>query len=170
MGKVGNFRRIRAATLLYQPLHAPMLAPPMRGICVSLTYTAAPATLLAVKETTPFAPRPPRLLDRVRQAIRARHYSRRNEKAYVAWVRRYILFHGKRHPSELGAAEITLHLSSLAVDGNVAASAQNQALSALLFRYREVLQQDPPWLDYIVLSKRSVRLPAVLTRDEVRAV
>ncbi len=85
--------------------------------------------MLLAKEALPPTPRPPRLLDRVRAAVRARHYSRRTEKAYVAWVRRYILFHGKRHPSEMVAAEITLYLSSLAVDGNVAASTQNQALS-----------------------------------------
>jgi integron integrase len=102
--------------------------------------------------------------------VRARHYSRRTEKAYVAWIRRYILFHGKRHPSEMGAPELTRYLSALAVEGNVAASTQNQALSALLFLYREVLQQDVPWLDDVVRAKRPARLPVVLTRDEVRAV
>ena len=142
----------------------------MVGTSVSLTYTAVPDTLLIVKETTPPTPRPPRLLDRVRQAVRARHYSRRTEKAYVAWVRRYVLFHGKRHPSEMGAAELTQYLSSLAVVGNVAASTQNQAMSALLFLYREVLQQELPWLDDVVRARRPVRLPVVLTRDEVRAV
>jgi hypothetical protein len=76
--------------------------------------------------------------------VRARHYSRQTEKAYVAWIRRYILFHRKRHPSEMGAPELTSYLSSLAVDGNVAASTQNQALSALLFLYREVLDQEVP--------------------------
>jgi integron integrase len=112
----------------------------------------------------------PRLLDRVRDAIRARHYSRRTEKAYVAWIRRYIFFHGKRHPAAMGAAEITRFLTSLAVDGKVAASTQNQALSALLFLYRAVLQQEVPWLDDLVYAKRPHRLPVVLTRDEVRAV
>jgi site-specific recombinase XerD len=96
----------------------------------------------------------PRLLDRVREALRARHCSRRTEKAYVAWIRRYILFHGKRHPAELGATEITAFLSSLAVQANVAASTQNQALSALLFLYRNVLEQDLPWLDEVVRAKR----------------
>jgi hypothetical protein len=89
--------------------------------------------------------RRPRLLDRVRDAIHSRHYSRRTEKAYVGWVRRYILFHGKRHPAELGAAEVTAYLSSLAVQDKVAASTQNQALSALLFLYRVVLERDLPW-------------------------
>jgi integron integrase len=137
---------------------------------VSLTYPVAPAIGLVARESVPPAPRPPRLLDRVRDAVRARHYSRRTEKAYVAWIRRYILFHGKRHPSEMGAPELTRYLSVLAVEGNVAASTQNQALSALLFLYREVLKQEVPWLDEVVRARRPARLPVVLTRDEVRAV
>src|SRR5881396_3334782 len=112
----------------------------------------------------------PRLLDRVRDAIRARHYSRRTEDAYVGWIRRYIFFHGKRHPIEMGAAEVTRFLSSLAVEGKVAASTQNQALSALLFLYRDVLELDLPWLDGVVRAKRPQRLPVVLTSEEVRAV
>ena len=142
----------------------------MAGASVSPTYDAAFDALLLARETTPPVPGAPRLLDRVRYAVRARHYSRRTEKAYVAWVRRYVVFHGKRHPAEMGAPELTRYLSSLAVDGNVAASTQNQALSALLFLYREVLRQDVPWLDDVVRAKRPVRLPVVLTRDEVRAV
>ena len=90
---------------------------------------------LAVREAEPPGAPKPRLLDRVRDAIRARHYSRRTEKAYVAWIRRYIFFHGKRHPAEMGVPEITRFLTSLAVDGKVAASTQNQALCALLFLY-----------------------------------
>ena len=126
--------------------------------------------LLIVRESrAPEAPKP-RLLDRVREAIRARHYSRRTEKTYVAWIRRYILFHGKRHPAEMGSREITEFLSALAVKDKVAASTQNQALSALLFLYRAVLAQDVPWLDDLVRAKRPERLPVVLTRDEVRAV
>ena len=124
----------------------------------------------AVHETGPAGPPKPRLLDRVRATLRTRHYSPRTEEAYVAWMRRYIFFHGKRHPAEMGAPEITRFLSSLAVDGKVAASTQNQALSALLFLYREVLELDLPWLDGIVRAKRPQRLPVVLTRDEVRAV
>jgi integron integrase len=112
----------------------------------------------------------PRLLDQVRAAVRLRHYSHRTEKAYVAWIRRYILFHDKRHPKDMGAAELTHFLSSLAVKGRVAASTQNQALSALLFLYRDVLEIDVPWLGDIVRAKRPERLPVVLTRDEVRAV
>ena len=81
----------------------------------------------------------PRLLDRVRDAVRSRHYSRRTEKAYVGWIKRYIFFHAKRHPAEMGAPEVARFLTSLAVDGRVAASTQNQALNALLFLYRVVL-------------------------------
>jgi len=123
-----------------------------------------------VREPHPSPSRPPRLFDRVREAARVRHYSRRTESAYLAWIRRFIFFHGKRHPAEMGAPEITKFLSSLAVDGNVAASTQNQALSALLFLYRDVLEQDLPWLDDVVRAKRPARLPVVLTRDEVRTL
>lgn len=128
------------------------------------------ASALAVRETAPGGAPKPRLLDRFREAVRARHYSRRTEKTYVAWIKRYIFFHGKRHPAEIGAGEVTRFLTSLAVDGNVAASTQNQALSALLFLYREVLGQDLPWLDDVVRAKGAQRLPVVLTRAEVRAV
>ncbi len=124
----------------------------------------------AVRETSPAEPPRPRLLDRVREALRARHMSRRTEESYVAWIRRYIFFHGKRHPAEMGAPEVTRFLTSLAVDGKVAASTQNQALSALLFLYREVLGVDLPWLDGVARARRPQRLPVVLTRDEVRAV
>jgi integron integrase len=116
------------------------------------------------------APGPPRLLDRVRAAIRLRHYSPRTEKAYAGWIRRFILFHGKRHPSEMGEAEISRFLSHLAVARKVSASTQNQALSALLFLYRDVLGRELPWMDGIVRAKRPLRLPVVLTRDEVAAL
>jgi integron integrase len=118
----------------------------------------------------PADPPKPRLLDRVRAAVRSRHYSRRTEKAYVHWVKRYIVFHGKRHPADMGAAEVTQFLTSLAVQTRVAASTQNQALSALLFLYREVLGVDLPWLDGVVRAKRPQYLPVVLTREEVRAI
>jgi integrase len=126
--------------------------------------------MLATREAP--APDPPklRLLDRVREALRTRHYSHRTEEAYIAWIRRYIFFHGKRHPVDMGGPEVTRFLSSLAVEGRVAASTQNQALSALLFLYRDVLGVELPWLDEIVRAKRPVRLPVVLTRDEVRAL
>src|SRR5881296_3875512 len=122
------------------------------------------------REAGPPAPQQPRLLDRVRAALRARHYSRRTEKAYVHWIKRYIFFHSKRHPAEMGAAEVTAFLTALAVKGKVAASTQNQALSALLFLYREVLGVELPWLDGLVRAKPPQRLPVVLTREEVRTV
>src|SRR5262245_43156459 len=142
----------------------------MTPIHVAVHYRSSSRPPLAVREPQPPAARPPRLLDRVRGAIATHHYSRRTEKAYVGWIRRYIFFHGKRHPADMGAAELTAFLSSLAVQGNVAASTQNQALSALLFLYREVLEQDVPWLDDVVRAKRPEHLPVVLTRAEVRAV
>ena len=146
-----------------------MLQSPMCEMLTTAAYPPMEAVSFTVRETPPAVPRP-RLLDRVRAAVRARHYSRRTEKTYVGWIRRYILFHGKRHPSEMGAPELTRYLSSLAIDGNVAASTQSQALSALLFLYREALDQDVPWLDDVVRAKRPVRLPVVLTRDEVQSV
>ena len=132
--------------------------------------SSALAFALRVGEVVPTGAPKPRLLDRVRTAIRARHYSRRTEKAYVAWIRRYIFFYDKRHPADMGAPEVTRFLSSLAVEGKVAASTQNQALSALLFLYGEVLEVNLPWMDEIVRAKRPQRLPVVLTRDEVRSV
>jgi integron integrase len=112
----------------------------------------------------------PRLLDGVRMAIRARHYSLRTEEAYVAWISRYILFHKKRHPAEMGEAEINAFVTSLAVESAVSASTQTQALSALLFLYRHVLGKELRDLDTVIRAKRPVRLPAVLTRAEVRTV
>ena len=108
-----------------------------------------------------------KLLDQVREAIRMRHYSMRTEEAYV---RRFIFFHGKRHPLEMGADEITRFLSALAVQGHVSASTQNQALCALVFLYRHVLGLNLGWLDDVVRAKRPQRLPIVLTRSEVKAL
>ena len=153
------------------PVGRPLYAGRIVGVrAVSHAYPGAPTTAAVVREPAPPDPRAPRLLDRVRGALRARHGSRRTEQAYVGWIRRYILFHGKRHPAEMGAEEITRFLSALAVQRNVAASTQNQALSALLFLYRNVLDQALPWLDDVVRAQRPARLPVVLTRDEVRAV
>jgi len=115
-------------------------------------------------------PGPPRLLDLVRRAIRARHYSPRTEKSYVSWIRRYVIYHGRRHPRELGATHVEQFLSWLASERRVSASTQNQALCALLFLYREVLGSDIDWIDGITPAKRPARLPVVLTRREVRAV
>jgi integron integrase len=109
-----------------------------------------------------------RLIDLVREAIRSRHYSRRTEQTYWYWVRFFILFHKKRHPGDMGAAEVTAFLSWLATERNVAASTQNQALSALLFLYKQVLGKELPWLGGMTRAKRPVRLPVVLTEAEVR--
>lgn len=120
--------------------------------------------------TQPEPKKTPKLLDQVRERLRLKHYSIRTEQQYVQWARRFILFHDKRHPRELGAAEVEAFLTHLAVEGNVAAATQNQALSALLFLYREVLEINLPWLDNVVRAKRPARLPVVLTRQEVTAV
>lgn len=112
-------------------------------------------------------PNAPRLLDSVRDRIRFKHYSLRTEQAYVDWIRRFIYFFGKRHPSGLGAPEVETFLTDLAVAGKVSASTQNQAKSALLFLYKEVLRVELPWLDQIEQAKTPARLPVVLTRREV---
>ncbi len=112
----------------------------------------------------------PHLMDRLREAIRVRHYSWRTEEAYRQWVRRFILFHGKRHPESLGEPEVSAFLSHLAVDRNVAASTQNQALSAILFLYTHVLGRDLDWLEGVIRAKRPRRLPVVLSREEVQRV
>jgi len=111
----------------------------------------------------------PKLLDQVRNAIRLKNYSYRTEKAYIHWIKRFIFFHDKRHPSEMGPVEVEAFLTHLAVDGNVAASTQNQALSALLFLYNHVLQQPLGYVD-ITWAKKPERLPIVLTQGEVQAI
>ena len=112
----------------------------------------------------------PRLIPRLREALRVRRYSLKTEKAYVQWVRRYIYFHGKRHPQDMGAVEVTAFLNHLANARHVAAATQNQALAALLFLYREVLEVELPWLDGLVRAKTAKRLPTVLTRNEVPTI
>ncbi len=119
---------------------------------------------------SPGAPGQPKLLDRVRGAIRVRHFSVNTETAYVGWIRRYIHFHGKQHPLKLGEPEISQFLTHLAVRQHVSAPTQNQALSALLFLYREVLGREVAWLDDLVRAKRPKRLPVVLTQAEVDAL
>ncbi len=114
--------------------------------------------------------KPLRLLDVVRQRIRARHYSLRTEKAYVSWIRRYVRFHGNRHPRDLGAPEVESFLTHLAVEGKVSSSTQNQALAAILFLYRDVLEANLPWLGSVVRAKPSQRMPVVLSRAEVERV
>ena len=112
--------------------------------------------------------KPPRLLEQLRAAINRLHYSPRTEERYVHWVKRFIYFSGTRHPAELGRAEVTAFLNHLVQERDVAAATQNQALSALLFLYREVIGRPLPWLDELERAKRPVRVPTVLTRDEVR--
>lgn len=118
-----------------------------------------------------FRPNPAlRLLDQCREVLRFHHFAYRTEQTYVDWIRRFVVFHGKRHPRELGKDGINRFLSHLAVDGQVSASTQNQALHALLFLYQDVLGTDPGWLDDFVRAKRPVRLPEVLSREEVKTV
>lgn len=112
----------------------------------------------------------PRLLDQVRDEIRVRHYSLRTEQAYLQWIKRYILFHNKQHPRDLGADHIQSFLTYLAARRNVSASMQNQALSAILFLYRHVLKLDVDWLNNFQQAKKTKRLPVVFTPEEARRV
>lgn len=124
--------------------------------------------MIAPPEPLPAAP--PKLLDRVRWHLRVKHYSLRTEHAYVDWIRRFILFHRKQHPNDMGEKEIAAFLTSLAIEKHVAASTQNQALSALLFLYQQVLERKLGFLDNIQRVKRPPKIPVVFTRSEVRAV
>jgi len=110
----------------------------------------------------------PRLRDQLHSAISVRFYSRRTEQTYWYWIRYFIRFHGKRHPAEMGAVEVTAFLNWLATERNVAAATQNQALNALLFLYKHVLGRELPWFDGLVRAKRPVRLPVVLSESEVK--
>jgi integron integrase len=112
----------------------------------------------------------PKLLDVVRARIRAKHYSYRTEEQYVDWIRRFILFSGKRHPADMSGPEITRYLNHLAVERRVSASTQNQALAAILVLYRQVLEVDLPWLDNVVRARAPQRVPIVLTRREAHAL
>lgn len=112
----------------------------------------------------------PRLMDLVRQRIRLRHYSYRTEQQYLSWIRRYILFHGKQHPAKMGASQVEAFLNDLAIHGKVSASTQNQALAALLFLYKQVLNQDFPLLSNVIRAKKPLRLPVVMTAEETRDV
>src|SRR5690606_28289221 len=131
--------------------------------------TDSPRGMDAPASTADTSP-PPRLLDQVRIRCRTKHYSIRTERAYVGWARRFILANNRRHPRELGLAEVEAFLSALAVREDVAASTQNQALSALLFLYKEVLGIELPWVGSVTRAKRPKRLPVVLTHAEVRSL
>jgi site-specific recombinase XerD len=112
----------------------------------------------------------PKLLEQVRQLCRLKHMAPSTEKAYVNWSRRFILFHNKRHPLQMGAPEVSAFLTHLAVEAHVAASTQNQALAGLLFLYREVLEQDFGWLDDVVRAKKPKRLPVVFSPEEAMGI
>jgi integron integrase len=121
-------------------------------------------------ENTPPSANPPKLLDQLRDKLRVKHYSIRTETQYLQWVKRFILYHGKRHPREMGAEEVEAFLTHLATAGQVSASTQNQAVSALLFLYREILGIQLPWLDNVIRAKKPQRLPTVLSKNEVSRV
>jgi integron integrase len=115
-------------------------------------------------------PQAPRLLEEVRKQIRLRHFSYRTEKAYVDWIRRFVIYHNKRHPNDMGGVEVEEFLSHLARDRNVSAATQGQALAALLFLYKRVLNTDLPWIDNVVRATRPKRLPTVLSQLEAQSV
>lgn len=140
---------------------------PENGTRIDMRRPASAAGDAGSVAGTASRPSGPRLLDQVRGRCRVRHLSRRTEQAYVGWIRRFILANGKRHPAQMGGAEVERFLSRLAVEGAVAASTQNQALSALLFLYREVLRRELPWMESVVRARGQRRLPVVLTREEV---
>ncbi|MBI2357583.1 MAG: integron integrase, partial [Deltaproteobacteria bacterium] len=121
-----------------------------------------------MNSSPPSVPPKPRLLDQVRQAIRARHYSPRTEETYVGWIKRFIFYHNKRHPAQMDEQEIARFLSSLATESHVSSSTQNQAFNALLFLYQEVLQRKIGLIEGVVRAKRHRRLPVVLTKEEVQ--
>lgn len=145
------------------PVHP--LPPSVNGL-----PAAAPAHDSRTSDGRASADGEPRLLDRVRREIRVRHYSIRTESSYVDWIKRFVIFNGKRHPSELGASEVMAFLTYLAVERSVAPSTQAQAKSAILFLYRVVLNTALPWLDKVVAASSPRRLPVVLTVPEVRSV
>ena len=122
------------------------------------------------KNSTTEPSSPPKLLEQVRAHLRVKHYSIRTERSYVDWIKRFIWFHGKRHPKDMGAPELEAYLSHLAVERNVSASTQNQAKSALLFLYRDVLGIELNWLENVTQAKAPKRLPVVLTQAEAQQV
>src|SRR4030067_187838 len=122
------------------------------------------------EQKTAYSGRPPKLLDRLREALCSRHYSRRTEQTYCHWVKRFIFFHNKRHPGEMAEPEINAYLTHLAVKEKVSASTQNQALSALLFLYRYVLDRKVGDLGEVIRARKPHHIPVVMTREEVKAV
>jgi site-specific recombinase XerD len=149
-------------------MKTPMANPTERLIPQRSTHLGAGVGAIAAI-SMPAEPKP-KLLDEVRQAIRVRHYSPKTEDSYVHWLKRFILFHNKRHPAEMGEKEIAQFLSSLASELHVSASTQNQALNAILFLYRDVLRKDIGYVDGVIRAKKPRRLPVVLTKEEVKGV
>lgn len=145
-----------------------MLTP--EPILATTTRNATPAQVLSDTPAVSVQQQQPKLLDRMRAAIRVKHYSLATERTYVHWAKRFILFHGKRHPAEMGAPEVEAFLSALATERDVSASTQNQAMHAILFLYKDVLGVTLPWLDGITRAKVAKRLPSVLTGAEVQAL
>ena len=153
------------------PVSEPSFRAPPRGYALSVAphrYHPIHLTCLCGSQGT-YAPGP-RPLDRVRKATRILHYSRRTAQTYCAWIRRFILFNGRGQPVGIGAAKVTCFPSSLATDGRVSASTQNQALAAPLFLCRNVPEVEPPWLEDVVRAKCTRHLPVVLSRTEVQVV
>jgi len=125
---------------------------------------------MAERITSPAASNKPKLLDQVRDVIRRKHYSIRTEQAYIDWIKRFIIYHNKRHPAEMAEEEVARFLTHLARDRDVAPSTQNQALSALLFLYKEVLKHEIGWLEKVERAKKPPKLPVVLSRMEVKRI
>ncbi len=141
-----------------------------RPIFEAWNFSMAHDSRLIIRENPDSHENPPKLLELVSMSIRSRHYSRRTKDSYKRWIKRFILFHSKRHPLEMGEREVTRFLSYMATERHVSVSTQNQALNAILFLYREVLKKDLGWLDGIVRAKKPLRLPVVLTQEEVREI
>ena len=151
--------------------HAPLrLVPNRSGIANKTSSVSHHSTWGTVRAGSLVDGQKPKLLDQVRAAIRLRHYSLGTEDTYVHWTKRFIVFHGNRHPAEMGEQEIEQFLSALAVDQRVSASTQNQALNAIFFLYRHVLDLNPGWIDNVVRAKQPQRLPVVLRKHEVKAL
>ncbi|MFO7890780.1 MAG: phage integrase N-terminal SAM-like domain-containing protein, partial [bacterium] len=132
--------------------------------------TAVSENIQKKKVSTANTARPPKLLDQVRQSLRTKHYSYRTEKSYVGWIRQFILFHGKRHPKDMGEEEINKFLTHLAVKRNVSASTQNQALCAIVFLYKHVLKKELGDFGDLVWAKKPTSIPVVLTKKEVKTI
>jgi len=172
VGVVGNppSRPFGALSVPHARMHLEQSTTDRRRTTRSPLRAPGPVHDTLLHDALPAGRPTPKLLEQLRQALRARRYSRRTEEAYRSWVRRFIEANGRRHPRELDGADVRRFLSQLATVGNVSASTQNQALSAILFLYREVLGSPLAHVEDVVRAKRPRRLPVVLTRDEVRAV